>query len=173
MSFAAEIKLLRSFRGIVHACIAVRKPLDGRLAILNDAPTPRFGTDTSLMKTLLATLPLLFIAGPTMSAEPGSTGTFSSLRFGTEDLTGMEISVVFGGDEHYVIVQCAEGTPGVPEVVVARLLGKALSFQLSANTLSGCPTTKFSGTINSNGLTGSFDHSDWPGFLKRGKSYWQ
>ncbi len=125
------------------------------------------------MINLVATLTLLFVAGTALSAEPNVTGTFSSLHFGTEDVTGMEISLVFGGDEHYVVVQCAEGTPGVPEVAVARLHGTTLSFQLSSDTRSGCPATEFSGTINNNGLTGTFSHSDWPGLLKRGRSYWQ
>ena len=125
------------------------------------------------MRNLLAILALLLPTGSVLSAEPKVTGTFSSLRFGTEDVTGIEISLVFGGDDHYVVVQCAEGAPGVPEVVVAHLHGTTLSFQLSSDTRSGCPATEFSGTINSNGLTGTFNHSDWPGFLTRGRSYWQ
>jgi hypothetical protein len=125
------------------------------------------------MRTLLATLTLFLVAGAAQPAEPHVTGTFSSLHFGTEDLTGVEISVVFGGNEHYVIVQCAEGTPGVPEVAVAHLHGTDISFQLSLATRSGCPATEFRGTISNKGLTGTFSRSDWPGFLKRGRSYWQ
>jgi len=125
------------------------------------------------MRTLLASLALLFFAGAAHAAEPRVTGTFSSLRFGTEDVTGVEISVVVGGKDHYVIVQCAEGVPGIPEVAIAHLEGTALSFQLAAKTNSGCPITEFRGTISTKGLTGTFKGSDWPGFLRRGKSYWQ
>lgn len=125
------------------------------------------------MKKLLSALAFLLISGPGHSAEPGVTGTFSSLHFGTEDLVGVEISVVVGGNGHYVIVQCAEGAPGIPEVAVAHLQGTELSFQLSADSRSGCPAAQFRGIISSTGLTGTFEGSSWPGFLKRGRSYWQ
>jgi hypothetical protein len=126
-----------------------------------------------LMRILLAALALVFASGVVQAAEPHLTGTYSSLRYGTEDVTGVEVTVVFGGNAHYVIVQCAEGAPGVPEVAVAQLHGRELSFQLSAKTLSECPTTEFRGTISSKGLTGTFKGTDWPRFLKRGRSYWQ
>ena len=115
----------------------------------------------------------LLLASVASAAEPRVTGTYSSLRFGTEDLTGMEVSVLYGGHAYYVLVQCAEGEPGVPALVPARVDGLALSFQLSESSRSGCPTTPFRGTIGSKGLSGRFGGMAWPGFLKRGPSYWQ
>lgn len=151
----------------------LEKTIDGPPAILNDALTCKVGAFIHLMKNLLGILAILLTTSTALSVEYKVTGTFSSLRLGTEDLTGMEVSVVIGDDDHYFIVQCAEGTPGVPEVTVAHLQGTALSFQLSRNTCSGCPATEFRGSINDDGLTGAFNQSNWPGFLKRGPSYWQ
>ena len=126
------------------------------------------------MKILTASLAFMLSAGIAQAAEPHITGTYSSLRFGTEDLTGVELTIVFGGSQYYVIAQCSEGAPGVPEVAVAKVSGPNLSFQLSTNTSSGCPSSEFEGTISKQGLTGKFKGTDnWPGFLKRGPSYWQ
>jgi hypothetical protein len=115
----------------------------------------------------------MLIAGVAYAAEPRITGTYSNLRFGTEDLYGVEITVVYGGHQHHVIVQCAEGEPGSPEIAVANIQGNQISFQLPATTRSECPTTAFHGTISNKGLTGKFEGMEWPGFLKRGQSYWQ
>ena len=116
---------------------------------------------------------LLCTALPSTAAPPLKlTGTYSSLRFGTEDLTGVEVSLVIGGDSYYAIVQCAEGVPGVPEVVPVQVNGAQITFRLE-NSKSGCPTGLFSGSIDSNGLTGAFEGTKWPGFMKRGKSYRQ
>lgn len=117
---------------------------------------------------LLLGLSLPIVAAPT----PKITGTYSSFRFGTEDLTGAEITIVVGGDGYYAIVQCAEGTPGVPQVVRAQVEGLTVTFGLD-DAKSGCPVSVFSGTIDMQGLIGAFEGSAWPGLLKRGKSYWQ
>jgi hypothetical protein len=101
------------------------------------------------------------------------TGTYSSLRFGTEDLTGIEITVVYGGHGYFAMVQCAEGEPGTPVLVPAQVSSTTLTFLLPASSQSGCPAGAFRGTISSKGLTGNFEGESEPSFLKRGRSYWQ
>ena len=114
----------------------------------------------------------LFIAGCTFSSEVKVTGTYSNLRAGIDDLAGAEFTVVYGGNSYYVIVQCSEGAPGIPNVVPASVENLNITFQVTSAS-SGCPAEPFKGTITSEGLSGSFQDAWWPGFLKRGKSYWQ
>jgi hypothetical protein len=124
------------------------------------------------MKTAVCAVCFL-VAAVAAQAAPKVTGTYSSLRIGTKELSGIEISVVMGGSGYHVIAQCAEGAPGVPDIVPAQITGTTVSFQLPPGSPSGCPTTVFRGSITEEGLNGNFEGLKWPGFLRRGKSYWQ
>lgn len=122
------------------------------------------------MKALVPVFALMLSGAA--AAQQRVTGTYSSLRMGTEDLSGAEVTVVYGGNGYYAIVQCAEGSPGIPLVVPAKVIGEVLTFTVTEAS-SGCPPAMFSGTISHKGLSGAFEGSSWPGLLKRGKSYWQ
>eukprot|EP00456_Euglypha_rotunda_P087226 TRINITY_DN8873_c0_g1_i4.p1 TRINITY_DN8873_c0_g1~~TRINITY_DN8873_c0_g1_i4.p1 ORF type:complete len:124 (+),score=10.64 TRINITY_DN8873_c0_g1_i4:590-961(+) len=115
---------------------------------------------------------LLFVSCLAMASELRVTGTYSNLRFGTEDLSGVEVTIVSGGTGYYAVVQCAEGAPGIPLVVPAQVHGARIEFRVTAAS-SGCPEAAFTGAVTAAGLTGVFEGTQWPGFLKRGKSYWQ
>ncbi len=107
-------------------------------------------------------------------ADPKVTGMFSNLRFGTEDVTGVEIYVVLSGGDYYATVQCVEGAPGIPETVKLSVSGSAVSFVVPANSSSGClPGAAFTGHVTATDLKGNFSGTNWPGLLKRGKGYWQ
>jgi len=97
------------------------------------------------------------------------------MQFGTEDVTGVEIFLVFSRSGYYAVMQCAEGAPGVPVVLPVKVAGNLLEIEapLRKENDSGCPASKFLGTIEEAGLKGSFEGTEWPGFLKRGGSYWQ
>jgi hypothetical protein len=108
------------------------------------------------------------------AAGPKVTGMFSSLRFGTEDVSGVEMYVMYSHSNYYAALQCAEGAPGIPEIVKLSVSASSISFVVPANSGSSCPSgATFSGELTASGIKGSFSGTDWPGFLKRGKGYWQ
>jgi len=121
---------------------------------------------------------LMLIANFAAAAEPPKvTGIYSNMRFGTEDVTGVEVFIVLshirGHGQYQATVQCAEGALGVPEVVPVMVSGTSISFKITSEQ-SGCPTASFTGQITKLGLAGTFEGAtDYPGFLKRGRSYWQ
>lgn len=111
---------------------------------------------------------------PSHAAGPKVTGMFSNLRFGTEDVIGVEMYVVFSHGNYYATLQCAEGAPGIPETIKLSVSGLSVSFVVPENSASGClPGATFTGQVTAAGVTGTFAGTDWPGFLKRGKGYWQ
>lgn len=126
----------------------------------------------------IAVAAVSLIASFAAAAEPPKvTGIYSNMRFGTEDVTGVEVFILFsqfrGNSQYLATVQCAEGVPGVPEVVPVMVSGTSVSFKITSEQ-SGCPTVSFAGQITELGLAGTFEGTaDYPGFLKRGRSYWQ
>lgn len=120
---------------------------------------------------------LLIISSSLASAGPPKvTGLFSNMRFGTEDVTGVEIFITHSTSGYYVQVQCAEGAISRPVVVEALVSGSLIEFSVppksDPNSYS-CPTGKFKGIISAREIKGSFEGTNWPSILKRQKSYWQ
>jgi len=115
------------------------------------------------------------VSAATLEEVVRVTGTFSSLVYNDEsgDLGGTEISIVYGGSSHYAIVQCSEGSPGVPFVAKVQVQGIMVSFTLPKGSGSGCPEATYNGTISSEGLRGQFAGFGEPELLKRKSSYWQ
>lgn len=111
----------------------------------------------------------------TLETAAKVTGTFSSLAFNEEsgDLGGTEISIVLGGGGHYAIVQCSEGSPGIPVVVKVQVQGQRVAFSLPKGSGSGCIEATYTGTVGAAGLTGQFSGAGEPRLLKRSPSYWQ
>jgi hypothetical protein len=106
--------------------------------------------------------------------DPKVTGMYSNLHFGTEDVTGVEIYVVYSHGNYYGSLQCAEGSPGIPETVKLSVSGSSVSFVVSSDTSSGCASgATFTGHFTALGIEGTFAGTDWPGLLRRGKGYWQ
>ena len=129
---------------------------------------------TNLIAKLVLLAAIAALSSLSHAAEPKVTGMFSSLHFGTEDVTGVEMYIVFSHGNYYATVQCAEGAPGVPETTKLSVSGLSISFVVPANTSSGCPSdATFTGQVTTAGIKGAFSGTDWPGFLKRGKGYWQ
>jgi len=140
--------------------------------------TSKYGWATR--RTVLAMF-LSFLLGPlTLAATPTPvvrvTGTFSSLTFNAEsgDLGGTEITIVVGGGGHYAIVQCSEGSPGIPLVVKVQVQGQKVSFIIpKGGSSSGCGESAYTGTVTAAGLQGQFTGSGEQELLKRKPSYWQ
>lgn len=125
---------------------------------------------------ILACLLLLFLANTSWAApQPKVTGTFSSLRYIKEsgDVLGVEISIVYGNYGYFALVQCAEGAPSKPVLVSAEVNGNNIQLAVHDDPASHCPMAPFSGKVTATGLRGNFEGTDYPGFLKRGKGYWQ
>ncbi len=123
--------------------------------------------------TRLLTALVLFAAACLVRAgdDQRLTGVFSNFEYNEEggDLLGWEVIIVLGGDRHYAIVQCAEGSPSRPEVVALAVSGSKISFTLEDGST-------FSGVIGKRGIKGAFKHRLGGAedvVLKRGKSYWQ
>ncbi len=123
------------------------------------------------------TILLLVSFGVNAATLPKITGIYSNLTYNQEagDLIGAEIWIVLGGEHRYfAIMQCAEGYPSKPVVVTATVKGTNVEFSANNDADSNCPKNKFSGIITTDGLRGKFEGTkDYPGFLKRGESYWQ
>lgn len=117
---------------------------------------------------------LAMLACVASATEPVKvTGIYSNMHFATEDVIGVEVFIVYSRNEYQAIVQCSEGAPGIPQVIPVVVSGASVSFVVTSEQ-SGCPTSSFSGVISKAGLQGSFKGTEsYPGFLKRGRSYWQ
>jgi hypothetical protein len=101
------------------------------------------------------------------------TGIYSNMHFATEDVIGIEVFIVYSRNEYQAVVQCSEGEPGAPQVVPLTVSGSSVSFTVTS-AQSGCPTASFAGVVTKSGLQGSFAGTEnYPGFLTRGRSYWQ
>jgi hypothetical protein len=125
------------------------------------------------MKSILIGVLVLFSASVIAAGPPKITGIYSNMHFATEDVIGVEIFIVFSRNEYQAVVQCSEGAPGIPAVVPVTVSGSSISFKI-ASEQSGCPITAFAGQLSKSGLSGAFEGTTgYPGFLKRGRSYWQ
>lgn len=130
----------------------------------------------TVMKTIV--IALVFAANASAAAleeVARITGTFSSLAYNDEsgDLGGMEISIVYGGGNHYAVVQCSEGSPGIPFVAEIQVQGSRIRFTLPKDSASGCPEATYNGIVSSEGLRGQFAGLGEPELLRRKSSYWQ
>lgn len=122
----------------------------------------------------IAVAALVTLASAASAADPVRvTGMYSNMHFATEDVIGVEVFIVYSRNEYQAVVQCSEGAMGVPQVVPLSVSGSSVSFTITSE-LSGCPTSSFKGVVNKSGLQGTFAGTEnYPGFLKRGRSYWQ
>lgn len=129
------------------------------------------------MKSIIVGALLLVASFPVAADSAKVTGIFSNMHFAVEDVIGVEVFIVFshmrGQGQYVAAVQCSEGAPGIAEVVPVTVSGSDISFKITSEQ-SGCPTTSFTGRVSKQGLLGSFEGTtNYPGFLKRGPSYWQ
>lgn len=128
------------------------------------------------MRQLILTALLIFVTAESQADSPKVTGVFSNMRFGTEDVTGVEVFITFSDKGYFAQVQCAEGAISRPVVVPVLVAGPIVEFSVptdAAPNSYSCPPGKFEGTVSASGMKGRFAGTDWPGFLKRRKSYWQ
>lgn len=113
-------------------------------------------------------------------------GTYSDMRYGKAEgydgfMAGVEITVTKGTRcgggsckmEHFVILQCAQGTPGMPAVFPATVKNYNISFNIEANGQSECTTenTVFTGQFKPDGLVGRFGDAA-PLTLKKKELFW-
>jgi len=150
-----------------------------RARVLTSQPAAAELSRSATLPTATAMLLTLFLASASLAASPAPaariTGTFSSLAYSDEsgDLGGTEITIVFGGSAHYAIVQCSEGSPGIPLVVKVQVQGQNVSFTIPKDSSSGCPEATYAGTVSAAGLQGQFAGFGKRELLKRKPSYWQ
>jgi hypothetical protein len=98
------------------------------------------------------------------------------MRFGTEDVSGVEIFITYSTNGYFAQVQCAEGSISRPVVVEVRVAASLIEFSVpprSDQNSYSCPSGKFRGVVSDRRINGSFDGTNWPGILQRKKSYWQ
>lgn len=129
------------------------------------------------MRINLALASMLLFCATADAAKPLKiVGTYTDLRYVEEagDVVGTEIMIVFGGERGYfAVLECAEGTPSKPVVVAVTVRGAEVEFAPHSDEDSTCPKEKFVGTVTKDGLRGAFKGtSNYPGTLKRGRSYW-
>ena len=128
-----------------------------------------------MIRSILITL-LIFFTAEAQAASPRMTGMFSNMRFGTEDVGGVEVFITYSDKGYFAQVQCAEGAISrpilVPVVVAANFVEFIVPVQVEPNSYS-CPSGKFKGEVSSKGMKGHFEGTEWPGFLNRKGSYWQ
>ena len=128
-----------------------------------------------MIRSILAAL-LIFISAELQAGPPKVTGVYSNMRFGTEDVTGVEIFLTYSMKGYFAHVQCAEGAIGRPLLVPVIVAGSFIEFVVpveSAPNTYSCPPGKFKGEVSASGMNGKFEGIDWPGFIERKKSYWQ
>ena len=103
------------------------------------------------------------------------TGVFSDLRFIPQagDVVGSEIFLLSNGSGYFVLLQCAAGRLGSPELLPANVDYPVLTFIVPENSNSSCPPGEFKGMISKRGLHGRIKGLEWPGYLDRKRSYWQ
>jgi hypothetical protein len=123
----------------------------------------------------VATLPLSGFAAPPSTPQQKITGVFSDLRQipSEGDVVGTEVFLVYAGSAYFVLLQCAQGRIGTPELLPAIVRYPQLEFGIPANTATHCPTGDFRGTLSNRGLRGSVQGKEWPSFLPRKRSFWQ
>ncbi len=119
----------------------------------------------------LVCLVLAFGAQAADKSEPRITGMFSSMRFGTEDLYGDEIFVVYSDTGYFAVVQCARGGVGRPMVAPAKVSGASIEFTLDEE--GSCDARRFRGTVIGNKLSGRWGSDGAAVTLRRKSSYWQ
>lgn len=128
-----------------------------------------------MIRSLLIAL-IVFVSTESQAGSPKVTGVFSNMRFGTEDVTGVEVFLTCSMKGYFAQVQCAEGTISRPVVVFVTVAGSSIEFTVPVESVPNaysCPAGKFKGEISANGMHGHFEGLNWPGFLERKKSYWQ
>jgi hypothetical protein len=125
------------------------------------------------MKSMAAAVVAMLVSVASAAAPVRVMGIYSNMHLATEDVIGVEVFIVYSRNEYQAVVQCSEGAIGVPQVVPLLVSGLSVSFTVTSEQ-SGCPMSSFSGVVTKSGLQGSFEGSEkYPGFLKRGRSYWQ
>lgn len=115
------------------------------------------------------------IAASASIADP-ITGIYSNLHQQGDDLMGQELAIVKGAKgKYYGILQCAQGTPDTPMVILLTIKKETIKFKIPDDNehLNICPTGKFSGKIEGNEINGEFETQTYKVKLKKGNSYWQ
>lgn len=142
------------------------------------------------MKYIFFLLTPIFLFAPAHSesltplSPSDHIGTYSNVTYGNQEgysgyMVGVEITVLkasnCGGCDPtpYVILQCAQGTPGVPATFPANISGNIITFQIPELGTSECTNEKtyFTGTFSDNMLIGRFG-SYGTIKLKRSRSFW-
>lgn len=100
------------------------------------------------------------------------TGVYSDMQYNDQggDVVGVEIFLVMAEGRYYAVYQSSEGEPAVPVVLPADVTGSGVTFQVPASVDA---RGTFTGTIGTDGLTGTFSGNQQRVVLKRRPSYWQ
>jgi len=128
------------------------------------------------MARFVTILVLLLASSLAWSATKNKvTGLFTDMHYISEadDVLGTEIFIIYSNSGYYAVMQCAEGAPSKPVVVSASIKGNEVKLEPHNDPSSHCPIATFTGQITPSGLRGKFEGTDYPGLLKRQRSYWQ
>ena len=128
------------------------------------------------MRQIILIALLIFVASEAQADLLKVTGVYSNMRFGTEDVSGVEVFLTYSDKGYFAQIQCAEGAVSSPITVPVHVKNSFVEFSVPTNPVPNsysCPSGKFNGEISTNGMKGQFEGTDWPGFLKRKNSYWQ
>ena len=134
----------------------------------------------------IAALAFAFVLASTQSAvaasspkagaalkPPRATGHFSDFQYIPEagDIVGTEVFLLVGNDEHWALLQRAEGWPGPPVLVKATVSGTAVQFPFP----DFGEDAAFSGHVTAFGLEGTIRTAKGaqPLRLPRHQSFWQ
>jgi hypothetical protein len=129
-----------------------------------------------MIRYLLALMIAMLFGSVALADTTKVTGFYSNMRFGTEDVSGVEIFISYSDRGHFAYVQCAEGGLSTPVLVPVSEVGSTIEFIIppaAEKNVYACPSGKFTGVVTPKGLDGHFERMKWPGFLKRKGSYWQ
>jgi hypothetical protein len=133
---------------------------------------------------MASTLPLFLVfawftqpnASPQQDAASSITGIYSDMRLIGEsgDVVGTEVFLLKSFDwnriAHHVLFQHADGSPGSPTLVAAKLRGDVLEFELPAS-FKGWGT--FKGRVVKGHLVGRWSGTVGEMDLPQRPSYWQ
>ena len=89
------------------------------------------------------------------------------------NVQGTELLIVRGdGSDYFAVIQCANGAPGKPVVVTAKVSAQDVELAASTDPASHCPKSPFKGHVGPSGISGAFVGGPTIS-LERKDSYWQ
>jgi hypothetical protein len=138
----------------------------------------RFASASFFLLALLALLSVGVLGAPPKTSKPQAeparaSGLYSDFEFIPEagDVVGTEIFIVYGGGQHWALLQVAEGSPSDPALVPVFVSGSLVQFPFPHYGEAAV----FKGRVTAEALEGTISGIKNVITLKlpRRRSYWQ